>query len=172
MSAASAIYKTMAEQKISKTNAARLLDRLSLPYAMHQAEVDESDLSAVTMAKKLGLDPARVFKTLVARGDKTGVVMACIPAAKELDLKALALASGNKHVAMVPLKEVRPLTGYIRGGCSPMACKKDYPVFVDETAILHDTVCVSAGQRGVQIELAPCDLITATHGAFAPLTRA
>ncbi len=165
-------YTSMVEKKISKTNAARLLDRLSLPYAMHQTEVDESDLSAVTLAKKLGQDPARVFKTLVACGDKTGVVMACIPAAEELDLKALAQASGNKHAEMVPLKEVRPLTGYIRGGCSPMAGKKDYPVFIDETAILYDTVCVSAGQRGVQIELAPCDLITATHGAFAPLTKA
>lgn len=162
----------MAQQKISKTNVARLLDRLSLAYAMHQIDVDESDLSAVTMAKKLGQDPARVFKTLVARGDKTGVVMACIPAAEELDLKALAQASGNKHVEMVPLKEVRPLTGYVRGGCSPMAARKDYPVFIDETAILHDTVCVSAGQRGVQVELSPDDLITATQGAFAPLTRA
>ena len=122
----------MSSKKIAKTNAARLLERLEIPFTLHQADVDESDLSAVTMAHKLGVDPGCVFKTLVARGDKTGVIMACIPAAAELNLKALATASGNKHVEMVHLKEVLPLTGYIRGGCSPLAAKKDYPVFLDE----------------------------------------
>ena len=111
----------MSSKKIAKTNAARLLERLEIPFTLHQADVDESDLSAVTMAHKLGVDPGCVFKTLVARGDKTGVIMACIPAAAELNLKALATASGNKHVEMVHLKEVLPLTGYIRGGCSPLA---------------------------------------------------
>ena len=120
----------MSSKKIAKTNAARLLERLAIPFTLHQADVDESDLSAVTMAHKLGVDPGCVFKTLVARGDKTGVIMACIPAAAELNLKALATASGNKHVEMVHLKEVLPLTGYIRGGCSPLAAK-NHPLGAD-----------------------------------------
>lgn len=124
-----------------KTNAARLLDRLGLPYELLTVPVDESDLSAVTVAGRLGADPACVFKTLVARGDRTGILMACIPAAAELDLKALAAASGNKHVEMVHLKEVFPLTGYIRGGCSPLAAKKAYPVFVDGSAAQHEYLC-------------------------------
>ena len=103
----------MTTAKIPKTNAARLLEGLGIQFSLHRAEVDEEDLSAVSMARKLGAEPERVFKTLVARGDKNGVLMACIPAAAELDLKALAAASGNKHAEMVPLKEVRPLTGYI-----------------------------------------------------------
>ena len=124
----------MSAAKVSKTNAARILEGLGISFELHMAEVDESDLSAVTMAHKLGVDPACVFKTLVARGDKTGVLMACIPAAAELDLKALAAASGNKHAEMVPLKDVRPLTGYMRGGCSPLGAKKAYPVYLDESA--------------------------------------
>ena len=161
----------MSSKKIAKTNAARLLERLEIPFTLHQADVDESDLSAVTMAHKLGVDPGCVFKTLVARGDKTGVIMACIPAAAELNLKALATASGNKHVEMVPLKEVQPLTGYIRGGCSPLAGKKHYPVFVDESAILHERIYVSAGHRGVQLRLAPDDLLRAVEGTYAAIAR-
>lgn len=157
--------------RIAKTNAARLLDNLHIAYRMTSVPVDESDLSAVTMAARLGVDPACVFKTLVARGDRTGIIMACIPAAAELDLKALAAASGNKHAEMVHLKEVLPLTGYMRGGCSPLAARKDYPVFVDETAILFEEIYVSAGQRGVQLCLSPDDLLTAAHGIYAPLTR-
>ena len=133
------------DKKTSKTNAARLLDELGISYDMHEVEVDLDDLSAVSMAAKLGEEHARVFKTLVARGDKTGILMACIPADAELDLKALARASGNKQVAMVHLKEVFPLTGYVRGGCSPLASKKKYPVYMDETAMLHETIFVSAG---------------------------
>jgi Cys-tRNA(Pro)/Cys-tRNA(Cys) deacylase len=159
------------EKKLAKTNAARLLDDLNIPYTMGSVSVDLSDLSAVTMAAKLGVDPARVFKTLVARGDKTGVLMGCIPAAAELDLKALAQASGNKKVEMVHLKEVQPLTGYMRGGCSPLAGKKDYPVYIDETAILHETIYVSAGLRGVQLNLAPDDLLAACHGQYAAICR-
>ena len=157
--------------KVSKTNAARILEALGIAYEMHTADVDEDDLSAVTMAHNLGVDPARVFKTLVAKGDKTGVLMACIPAAAELDLKALAAASGNKHVEMVPLKDVRPLTGYMRGGCSPLGAKKAYPVFVDENAILEDSIFVSAGQRGVQLCLKPDDLLRAVEGQYAPVAR-
>lgn len=156
--------------KITKTNAARLLDTLKIPYTMHQTEVDPKDLSATTMAKKLGEDPHRVFKTLVLRGDKTGVLMACIPSEEEVDLKALAKVSDNKHVEMVRLKEVFGLTGYIRGGCSPLACKKKYPVYVDETAILFDTIYISAGMRGVQLELDPNLLLKACEGIYAALT--
>ncbi|MBO4369654.1 MAG: Cys-tRNA(Pro) deacylase [Desulfovibrio sp.] len=157
--------------KTTKTNACRLLDTLHITYSVHEGHVDEEDLSAVTMAKTLGENPQRVFKTLVARGDKNGVLMACIPAASELDLKALALISGNKHVEMVHLKEVQALTGYIRGGCSPLAAKKKYPVFIDESATLFPTIFVSAGLRGVQLELAPHDLQKATSGTFSALTR-
>lgn len=157
--------------KIPKTNAARLLEGLHIPFSLHRADVDEDDLSAVSMARKLGAEPERVFKTLVARGDKSGVLMACIPAAAELDLKALAAASGNKHAEMVPLKEVRPLTGYIRGGCSPLAGKKVYPVFIDQSAAAHDHIYVSAGLRGAQLQLRPGDLLRAAHGTYAPLIR-
>ena len=154
-----------------KTKAARLLEKLGISYQLHQAAVDTSDLSAVTMAAKLGQDPARVFKTLVARGDKSGVLMACIPAACELDLKALAKVSQNKHVEMVPLKEVQGLTGYLRGGCSPLAAKKNYPVYLDASAKNFPTILVSAGLRGVQLELAPQELAMACRGSFAQLTR-
>lgn len=158
--------------RIAKTNAARLLDRMGLPYALLSVPVDESDLSAVTVAERLGVDSACVFKTLVARGDRTGILMACIPAAAELALKALAGASGNKHVEMVHLKEVFPLTGYIRGGCSPLAAKKAYPVFLDDSAARHAQIHVSAGQRGVQLRLAPAVLQQAAHAVLAPLCRA
>ncbi|MDO5537113.1 MAG: Cys-tRNA(Pro) deacylase [Desulfovibrionaceae bacterium] len=159
------------DKKATKTNAARLLDELGIEYSIGESEVDLSDLSAVTMAAKIGADPARVFKTLVARGDRSGVIMACIPADAELDLKALAQASGNKHVEMVHLKEVQPLTGYMRGGCSPLAGKKEYPVYIDETAVLHSTIFVSAGLRGVQLNLAPDDLLRAAKAAYAPIAR-
>ena len=161
----------MAHDKTPKTNAARLLERLGIPYALHQVEVDESDLSAVTVAGRLGVEPGRVFKTLVARADRAGVVMACIPAPAELSPKALAAASGSRHAALVPLAEVRPLTGYVRGGCSPFGAKKAYPVFMDESALLWERIFVSAGLRGVQLELAPQDLARACGAVFAALTR-
>lgn len=161
----------MSKAKIAKTNAARLLDRLHLPYELRSVPVDENDLSAVTVAARLGVDPACVFKTLVARGDRGGILMACIPAAAELDLKALAAASGNKHVEMVHLKEVFPLTGYIRGGCSPLAAKKPYPVFLDACAERQDVIFVSAGQRGVQLRLAPEVLRQAAQARLAPICR-
>ncbi len=161
----------MARDKTVKTNAARLLDSLGIAYRIHETPVDDTDLSAVRMARAANVPPERVFKTLVARGDKTGVLMACIPAAAELDLKALAQASGNKHLKMVPLKEVLPLTGYMRGGCSPLAGKKDYPVYIDETARLHETIYVSAGKRGVQLILAADDLLTACHGTCCSIAR-
>ena len=154
-----------------KTNAARFLEEMGIPYELHEADVDESDLSAATMARLLGADPDTVFKTLVARGDKTGVLMTCIPAEGELDLKKIASASGNKSVALVPLKEVLPLTGYIRGGCSPLGAKKKYPVYIDESAILYDRIYVSAGHRGVQLFLAPDDLLRAAEATYADLIR-
>lgn len=157
--------------KISKTNAARQLENQGIAYTLHQVDVDENDLSGVTLAHHLGVEPNMVFKTLVARGDKTGVLMACIPANEELNLKALAAASGNKHVEMVPLKDVRPLTGYVRGGCSPLGGKKDYPVYVDLSALEHQSIYISAGLRGVQILLNPEDLLRAVSGSLAEIAR-
>ncbi|OXS29168.1 MAG: aminoacyl-tRNA deacylase [Desulfovibrio sp. MES5] len=157
--------------KISKTNAARQLESLGIAHTLHQVAVDENDLSGVAMARQLGVAPDIVFKTLVARGDKTGVLMACIPADAELNLKALAAASANKHVEMVPLKDVRPLTGYVRGGCSPLGGKKNYPVYLDASALAHPHIYVSAGLRGVQIFLNPEDLVRAVNGDVAELAR-
>lgn len=154
-----------------KTNAARLLDELGIAYELHEAPYDEADLSATSMARALGVPLEEVFKTLVLRGDRTGVIEACVPAAAELNLKELAAASGNKHVEMVPLKEIQPLTGYIRGGCSPLAGKKHYPVYVDESAILLERLYISAGHRGVQLRLAPDDLLRATGGTYASIAR-
>ena len=148
------------------------MDRLGIPYTLHRVEVDESDLSAATVAARLGVEPERVFKTLVARADGAGVVMACIPANAELSPKALAQAAGSRHAALVPLAEVRPLTGYVRGGCSPLGGKKAYPVFMDESALLWDRIFVSAGLRGVQLELAPEAAARACGATFAGLTRA
>jgi Cys-tRNA(Pro)/Cys-tRNA(Cys) deacylase len=155
---------------MAKTNAARILDAASIRYELREYEVDEDDLSAPRVAEKIGMPSEQVFKTLVARGDRSGVLIACIPANTELDLKALAAASGNKKVELVAVKEVLPLTGYIRGGVSPIGVRKPYPFYLDETAILFDVMSVSAGVRGCQLVLAPDDLarITeATYGAIA-----
>jgi Cys-tRNA(Pro)/Cys-tRNA(Cys) deacylase len=150
-----------------KTNAARILDRMGIPYRLSGYEVDEDDLSAENVAAKIGLPPEQVFKTLVARGDKTGILLACIPGSAELDLKALAAASGNKKVDMVPLKEVQPLTGYIRGGVSPVGTKKPYPVYIDASLSAWSTIAVSAGIRGCQLIIAPGDLLRAVSGRAA-----
>jgi Cys-tRNA(Pro)/Cys-tRNA(Cys) deacylase len=146
---------------MTKTNAARLLDSMGIHYELREYEVDENDLSAPHVAAKVGMPPEQVFKTLVSRGDRTGVLMACIPANTELDLKALAAASGNKKVELVAMKEVLPLTGYIRGGVSPVGTRKPYPLYLDETADLWDIISVSAGLRGCQMLLAPGDLVRA-----------
>ena len=153
-----------------KTNAARILDQAGLIYELIPYEVDESDLSAVTVARKVGLPPEQIFKTLVVRGDKTGVLLACIPADQELNLKSLAQLSGNKKVEVVHLKEVQPLTGYIRGGVSPLGTKKKYPVFFDETAELVDRLAISAGVRGLQIFIAPEDLLNVTEAKTGAIT--
>lgn len=155
----------------AKTNAARILDTLGIAYARASYPVDESDLSAVHAAQCLGLPAGQVFKTLVARGDRTGVLMACIPGGGTLDLKALAAVSGNKRAELVPLREVFALTGYLRGGCSPLGAKKAYPVYLDESAARHARIAVSAGRRGEQLLLAPDDLVRAARAVMAPLTR-
>ena len=143
---------------MTKTNAARMLDSAGIHYELREYQVDENDLSAPHVAAAIGMPREQVFKTLVARGDRTGVLLACIPANTELDLKALASASGNKKVDLVAMKEVLPLTGYIRGGVSPVGTRKPYPVYLDETADIWDIISVSAGSRGCQMLLAPDDL--------------
>lgn len=156
---------------ISKTNAARLLDRLGIAYELREYEVDPDDLAAESVALKLGMPAEQVFKTLVARGDRQGVCLAVIPGDAQLDLKALARETGDRKVDTVPLKEVQPLTGYIRGGVTALACKKDYPVTIDETAQLFDLISVSAGQRGLQILIAPDDYIRAVGAKVAAIAR-
>ncbi|WP_165063856.1 Cys-tRNA(Pro) deacylase [Paludisphaera rhizosphaerae] len=157
---------------IAKTNAVRLLDRLGIPYELRDYEVDPDDLVAESVARKVGLPPEQVFKTLVVRGDKHGVCLAVVPADCELDLKAIAKATGDKKVDTVPLKEVEPLTGYIRGGVTAMACKKAYPVYLEETAELFDVISVSAGIRGVQVFLAPAGYIRAVDARVASIAKA
>ena len=144
------------------TNAARILERMGIRFELREYEVDEEDLSAENVAGKVGLPLDQVLKTLVARGDRTGVLLAVLPGSATLDLKAVAKLSGNRSVETVALKEVQPLTGYIRGGVTALACKKDYPVFVDEMMQVFDVVAVSAGVRGTQIVLAPADYLRAT----------
>jgi Cys-tRNA(Pro)/Cys-tRNA(Cys) deacylase len=153
----------------AKTNAARILDAAGVAYEIREYEVDEDDLSAPHVAEEVGMPPEQVFKTLVARGDHTGILMACIPANSELDLKALAAASGNKKVELVAVKEVLGLTGYIRGGVSPVGTKKPYPIYLDETAQLWDTISVSAGVRGKQMLLPPGDLIRVAGAEYAAI---
>ena len=153
-----------------KTNASRILDELGVAYTLLTYAVDEDDLSGVHAADALGLDPACVFKTLVARGDRTGIVVACIPVAAELDLKALARVSGNKSAVLLPLKELLPTTGYIRGGCSPIGMKKSFPTYIHSTCRLYDSIYVSAGVRGLQIRIAPDDLIRTTDASVVDLT--
>ncbi|KPV49884.1 cysteinyl-tRNA(Pro) deacylase [Kouleothrix aurantiaca] len=154
-----------------KTNAVRTLDRAGIAYELREYSIDESDLSAERAAGKLGMAPETVFKTLITRGDRTGPVIACLPAGTELDLRALGEASGNKRVEMVPLKEVLDLTGYMRGAVTPLALKKPFPVFLDETAELWPIIGVSGGQRGLEILLAPADLIGVTGATLANIAR-
>jgi Cys-tRNA(Pro)/Cys-tRNA(Cys) deacylase len=155
-----------------KTNATRILEQKKIPHRIATYEVDESDLSAPTVAKKVGLPPEQVFKTLLVRGDKTGVFFVMISANEALDLKAAAQASGNKKVEMVALKEVLPLTGYIRGGVSPIGAKKPYPVVLDETVILFTEIAFSAGARGVQIITDPENLQKLLSVTIARIARA
>src|SRR6204780_1152219 len=157
-----------------KTNAARLLDAAKIGYELREYEVDPEDLSAETVAAKVNLPLEQVFKTLVMRGDRNGVCLAVVPGNTQVDDKALARLTGDRRIEMVPLKEVQALTGYIRGGVTALAGKRDYPVYVDETAELFDVISVSAGRRGLQILMAPADYARITRatigaiGASAP----
>ena len=155
-----------------KTNAARFLDQMGISYELREYEVDPDDLAAEAVATKIGLPPEQLFKTLVAQGDRHGICMAVIPANTELDLKALAAASGDRKIHLVPVKELQKLTGYIRGGVTALAAKKTYPVHVDETIESFEVISVSAGIRGTQILLAPADFIGATKAKVAPLAHA
>ena len=154
-------------KKIEKTNAARLLDRAKIKYNLIPYEYDENDLAAQHVADSLGQDIAKVFKTLVLHGDKTGYIVCVIPGDKEVDLKGLAKVSGNKKVEMIPMKELLSVTGYIRGGCSPIGMKKRFPTFFHSTAVEHDVIYVSAGVRGLQIEIAPTELIKFVQATVA-----
>ena len=136
---------------MQKTNAIRILEKENIPHSIHTYLVDESDLSGITVANKIGVEPERVFKTLVTRGDKEGINIFCIPVTEELNLKKAAAVSGNKKVEMIKEKELFPLTGYVKGGCSPIGMKKKYPTYIDESAQLYDEIYVSAGVRGMQI---------------------
>ena len=154
-----------------KTNAARFLDSLGISYEVREYEVDPDDLAAESVARKVGLPPEQVFKTLVARGDKHGVCFAVVPGDQQLDLKALATLTGDKKIDTVALKEVQPLTGYIRGGVTALAAKKSYPVFADETLALFDVVSISSGTRGAQLILAPADYLRATGAKVGPIAQ-
>jgi Cys-tRNA(Pro)/Cys-tRNA(Cys) deacylase len=155
----------------AKTNAVRVLDRAGVQYELRTYDIDESDLSAERAAAKLGMAPETVFKTLITHADRTGPLLALIPAGTELDLRALAEASGNKRVELAPLREVLHLTGYMRGAVTPLAVKKPYPVFIDETVELWPVVGVSGGQRGLEVLLAPADLIRVTGATLADIAR-
>jgi Cys-tRNA(Pro)/Cys-tRNA(Cys) deacylase len=153
----------------SKTNAVRLLDQMGIAYELRGYEVDPDDLTAESVAAKVGMPPEQVFKTLVARGDRHGVCLAVIPGDSDVNLKALANASSNRKIQLVPMKELLGLTGYVRGGVTAFAGKKDYPVYVDETMELFDIVSVSAGTRGLQVLLAPADYLRVTKGTIAAI---
>ena len=140
---------------VKKTNAMRMLDSAKIPYEVRTYEFEETDLAGVHAADAVGMPYETVFKTLVARGDKTGFVVFCIPVAEELDLKKAARASKNKSVELLHVKDLLPTTGYIRGGCSPIGMKKKFPTFIDEAALNYETIAVSAGQRGFQVLLSP-----------------
>ena len=155
----------------TKTNAARLLDTLNIPYELRTYEVDPEDLTAISVARKIGLPPEQVFKTLLAQTNTGGHVFAVIPGDAELDLKKLAHAAGAKKVELASLKEVEPLTGYIRGGVTVMGAKKPFPAWADETIELFDRISISAGQRGLQILLAPPDYLRAANAILADLTK-
>ncbi|MEL6384119.1 MAG: Cys-tRNA(Pro) deacylase [Cyanobacteria bacterium J06626_18] len=152
-----------------KTNAARLLDQQKIQYELLTYEVDPNDLAAERVAEKLGLPYEQVFKTLVARGDRTGVCLAVIPAPTRLDLKSLAKLSGNRKIETVPLKEVQALTGYIRGGVTALGCKKPYPVYLDNSASQFDQIAISAGKRGHMLWMSPTDYENAVQGTVGAI---
>lgn len=155
---------------IRKTNVARLLDKAKVGYELVEYAVDENDLGAAHVAEMLGEDVNQVFKTIVMHGDKTGIFVCVVPGDSEIDLKKAAAASGNKKCSPLPLKELLPTTGYIRGGCSPIGMKKAFPTFIHESAQLYTAIYISAGIRGMQVKLSPLDLQQQTHAIFENLT--
>jgi len=156
---------------MKKTNAARILDRLKINYELIEYEVDETDLSAIHLAAIAGVPIEKVFKTLVLEGDKNGNFVCILPGGKEIDLKKTALASANKKIALIPMKELEPLTGYIRGGCSPLGMKKNFPVYIDQSAFEQIFIYISAGIRGMQIRMTPNDLMNACKAHMADITQ-
>ena len=158
-------------QALSKTNAVRALDALGIPYELRSYQVDESDLTALSVARKIDLPAGQVFKTLVTQTASGAHLFAVIPGDAELDLKKLASAAGEKRCELAPLKEVEPLTGYVRGGVTVLAARKPFPAIADETIELHNRISVSAGQRGLQVVLAPADYLRATRCILADLTK-
>jgi Cys-tRNA(Pro)/Cys-tRNA(Cys) deacylase len=160
------------DRRAAKTNALRIAEALGIAHRVACYEADEEDLSATTAAAKIGIPPERVFKTLALRGARTGLFLCCVPADEEVDLRKAAKAAGEKSVEMLPLKDLLPATGYVRGGCSPVGTKRAVPVYIDETAALLDEISVSAGARGLQMILAPSELARALEGRaiFADLT--
>ena len=161
----------MAHPKIEKTNAARLLDRAKIGYELVPYQVDEEHLAATHVAEQLGEDIRCVFKTLVLRGDRTGYFVCVVPGNHEVDLKAAARISGNKKADLIPMKELLPTTGYIRGGCSPIGMKKTFPTFIHHTATDYPFIYISAGVRGLQLKIAPTQLIAYTNAVTADLSR-
>ena len=161
----------MAHGRIEKTNAARLLDRAKIAYELIPYRVDEEHLAATHVAEQLGEDIACVFKTLVLKGDRTGYFVCVVPGDHEVDLTAAAKVSGNKKVDLIPMKELLPVTGYIRGGCSPIGMKKAFPTYIHASASEHPFIYISAGVRGLQLKLAPADLAAYVRAAFAEISR-
>ena len=161
----------MAKQKIEKTNAARLLDRAGIKYTLVPYRVDESDLAATHVAEELGEPIEQVFKTLVLRGDRSGLFVCVIPGDKEVDLKIAAKISGNKSAEMIPMKELLPTTGYIRGGCTAIGMKKAFPTFIDSSCTAFDYIFISAGVRGMQIKIAPADFIPFVGAQTAEISK-
>lgn len=153
-----------------KTNAIRILEQTGVPFSTHEYEVDESALDAVSVANRVGREPERVFKTLVTENDRGEHLVFCIPGNAELDLKKAAAASGSKRVALIRLRELQPLTGYVHGGCSPVGMKRVLPTIVDESAGLFETILVSGGKRGVQVEIAPDELVALVGASYADVT--
>lgn len=156
--------------KVKKTNVMRILDKQGITYITKSYDYDESDLSGVHAAAELGMDPHEVFKTLVAQGNKTGPVVFCIPSDNELDLKKAAACSGNKSIALLHVKDLPGLTGYLRGGCSPIGMKKKFPTYIDSSAQTHEKIGLSAGQRGQQIVISPTDAAAVTDAQFSDIT--
>ena len=162
-------YNEVGACLLTKTNVMRMLSQVGIAFTPHEYEYDENDLSGVHASEKLDMPQEQVFKTLVTRGARGDIYVFCVPVANELNLKKAAHAAGDKSISMVHMKELLPLTGYIRGGCSPVGMKKKYPTFIEETAQLYDTIAVSAGQRGIQVELNPFDLARFVGASFADI---